>query len=70
MQEELPVPFGPADGALDDGGSEAKGLDARLHAVARRLMLGGIAHDASLADLTFANFELRLDQDDHLATFR
>ena len=51
-------------------GSEAVRLHARLHAVACRAMLGRIAHDASLADLAFAGFKLRLDQDDHLTTFR
>jgi len=51
-------------------GSEAVRLHGRLHAVARRAMLGGIAHDAAFAHLSFAGLKLRFDQHYNLTVLR
>src|SRR5689334_16621831 len=69
IKQEFPVPFGPSDGALDDGGSEAERLDTRLYAVAGSAMLFRIAHDTALAHLAFSHFKLRLDQHYDLTVF-
>jgi len=45
-------------------------LHGRLHAVARRAMLGGIAHDAAFAHLSFAGLKLRFDQHYNLTVLR
>ena len=43
-----------------------RSMDRRAHAINRELVRGRVVHDAALADLFPARFELRLDQNDGL----
>ena len=52
--------------SVDFGSGGSKIMHRRAHAINRQLVCGGIVHDASLADVFPARFELWLDQDDSL----
>src|ERR1700744_1589167 len=67
MQEELLVSFRAQNGAVDQAGFESKFLHGALHAVTGGLVQRGVADDAALAHLSFADLELRFDQYNHLA---
>jgi hypothetical protein len=65
IQEEFLIPFRPQDGALDYSRGESELRDGTFDTIAGGAMECRIADDAALAHLTFADFELRLDQYNH-----
>jgi RNA polymerase sigma-70 factor, ECF subfamily len=65
VQEKFAVAFGAVDRRVDDfDGCAADFGDAGADAVNGELVRGGVADDASLADVLAAGFKLRLDEDD------
>src|SRR4051794_7156868 len=66
MQQKLLVSFRAVDGTLHHAGGEPEFFDGRSNAVACGPMQRRVAHNATLSDLALANFELRLDQYNHL----
>ena len=50
MQQELPIAFGPKNGAVDDCRVEAEGFDGETDPVAGRPMHSRIANDSALSD--------------------
>src|SRR4051794_40893197 len=66
MQQKLLVSFRAVDGALHDVGDESEFFDGHSNAVACGPMQRRVAHNAALSDLALTDFELRLDQYNHL----
>ena len=68
VKQEFAVAGGALDRAFDDADHGPAGLrpDPGRHPLADRLVNGGVAHDAALADRGRAGLELRLDQRDEL----
>ncbi len=71
VEKKLAIPFAPrlrqewANPRLHSRNG-AQILDRRAHAIDRKLVRRRVVHDAALADLFPARFELRLDQNDRL----
>src|SRR5579883_1046286 len=62
IEEELLVPFGAEDGAVHDVRFKPEFAHSLHHPLAGRLVEGRIADNSALSDLSFPDFELRLDQ--------
>src|SRR5689334_7097021 len=65
IQQEFPVPFRPQDGAIDDSRDKTQLVYGGFDTLAGGPVQDRVADDAAFADLTLADFELRLDQYNH-----
>src|ERR1700677_3950942 len=70
-EKKLPIPASPApstkDGRIRElAGRGAKIMHRRAHAIDGQLVRGRVVHNAALADVFPARFELRLDENDSL----
>ena len=71
QQQELPVAFGAGDRRrLDREARQSYLMGAAATVVDRRARAPPVAHDAALADLVAAGFELRLDERDDASVRR
>jgi hypothetical protein len=66
MQKKLLIPFRAQYPAIHQARLESKFAHGAFDAVAGGFVQFRLAHDAALAHLPFAHFELRFDQYNHL----